>query len=191
MKKSLLICSAVLALSACTYAHPQPSPQLTFANYAPVTLNVQSATVEEAYINSNDPENIADQFVLAPAEAVKRYAANRYHGGGAASGIFTIVIEDARVHVRTIKQDNKVLKWADVGTEDEYRVMLQLKVVAAPDGFNSRQSTTIKMDRTLVMKSGVTLAEREKLQTAFLEKMIADVDVKISDALEQTPSIRK
>jgi hypothetical protein len=191
MKKTLMICAAVAALSACTYAHPEQSPQLTFANYAPTTLNVQSVDVQEAYTNPNDPEDVSGQFVLAPSEAVKRYASNRFSSGGSPSGSFTIVIEDARVHVRQIAQNNKVLKWADVGTEDEYRTILQLKVILQPDGFNARQSTTIKMDRTLIMPSSVTLKEREEKQTAFLEKLIGDVDARITEAMDQTPAIRR
>lgn len=190
MKKTLMIFAAVAALSACTYAHPEQAPQLTFSQYAPMNLNVQSADVQEAYSTPNDPEDISGQFVLAPSEAVKRYAANRFHSSGAADGNFTLVLEDARVHVRQIKQDSKVLKWADVGTEDEYRVLLQLKVVSQPSGFQGRQNSTIKMDRTLVMPSSVTLSEREDKQTAFLEKLIDDVDKRIQEALDATPAIR-
>jgi hypothetical protein len=69
--------------------------------------------------------------------------------------------------------------------------MLQLRVVSQPAGFAGRQSTTIKMDRTLVMPSSVTLAEREKRQTEFLERMIADVDKRVSEAMDHTPALRQ
>jgi hypothetical protein len=191
MKKSLMAFAAVAVLAACTNMHPEPSPQLTFANYAPQTLNVQSSDVVEAYQNPNDPQDVSGQFVLAPSEAIKRYAANRFRAGGSPGGSFTISIQDARVHVRQIDQNSKVLKWADVGTEDEYHLFMTLLVTAAPDGFNGRQNTTIKMDRTLVMPSSVTLAEREMRQTKFLEKLIADVDARVTEAMDQTPAIRR
>jgi hypothetical protein len=182
--------AAVTLLAGCA-APGSPSPQLTFANYEPVSLNVQTVAVTEAYINPNDPDNIASQFVLPPSEAVKRYAANRFKESSRADGEFAIAIEDARVHMRQIKQDSKVLQWSGVGQEDEYRVMLQLKVTSQPSGFKGRQTTTVKMDRTLVMPSSVTLSEREMRQTQFLEKMIADVDARINEALDQTPAIRQ
>jgi len=192
MKTSLMTAAAiaVLAVAGCAAQGGMPAPKLTFANYQPVNLNVQSATVVENYANPNDPQDVSSQFVLPLNEAVKRYAAARFAPSGTGNGQFTINITDARIHLRQIAQDNKVLKWADVGTEDEYHIWLALNVTPQPDGFNGRMgATTIKMDRTLVMPSSVTLAEREIRQVQFLEKLMADVDVKINDTINATPAI--
>lgn len=193
MRKTLLsaVALGVLAVAGCTNITASPAPQLSFENYVPQSLNVASVGVEDAYIMPNDTQDVSGQFVVSPADAVKRYAAKRFQARGAGNGFFTIAIEDARVHFRQIDQENKTLKWADIGKEDEYRVMLQLRVTPQPDGFNGRMgATTIKMERTLIMKSGVTLEEREDKQIAFLEKLIADVDAKIQTALDSTPAIR-
>lgn len=193
MRKTLLgaVALGVLAVAGCTNIAASPAPQLSFENYTPQSLNVASVGVEDAYILPDDKQDVSGQFVVSPAEAVKRYAAKRFQARGAGNGFFTIAIEDARVHFRQIEQQNKTLKWADIGTEDEYRVFLQLRVTPQPDGFNGRMGpTTIKMERTLIMKSGVTLEEREDKQIAFLEKLIADVDAKIQTALDAAPAIR-
>ncbi|HEU4839368.1 MAG TPA: hypothetical protein VFS88_08160 [Micavibrio sp.] len=182
---------AVLAAAGCTNIAASPAPQLSFENYPPVSLNVATTNVEEAYILPNDKQDVSGQFVVSPTDAVKRYAARRFQASGVPGGYFTIAIEDARVHFRQIAQDNKALQWADIGTEDEYRVFLQLRVTPQPDGFSGRPGPiTIKMERTLVMKSGVTLKVREDKQIAFLEKLIADVDGKIQVALDDVPAIR-
>jgi hypothetical protein len=194
MKKMLLIAAAVSALSvsACSSADVATSPQLTFQNYETVMLNVQAVRVEENYIQPNDPKNVASQFVVSPADAVKRYAAKRFQAGGAGDGAFTITIEDARVHMRQITENNKVLEWSGVGTDDEYRIFLQLVVSPQPSGFSGRPgATTIRMDRTLVMPSSVTLAEREMRQIQFLERMIADVDSRVTDVLNASPALRQ
>ncbi len=188
--KQYLLCAGAIAMLAGCAVPAAPAPQLTFANYAPVRLNAASADVQEAYISPNDPQDVAGQFVLPPADAVKRYAANRFNAAGGGSGVFSIVIEDARVHLKGLSQQNKVLNWSGVGKEDEYRVLLQLKIVMQPDGMSGRQSTSIKMDRTLVMPASVTLAERDERQTKFLEKLIADVDARINEALDQAPAMR-
>jgi pantothenate synthetase len=65
-----------------------------------------------------------------------------------------------------------------------------VRVTAQPSGFNGRQSTTIKFDRTLVMPSSVTLAERDMRQTKFLEQLISDLDKRVNEAVDQTPAIR-
>ncbi len=193
MRKSLLgvAALAVLAVAGCANNAGPPAPQLTFANYQTINLNVASAGVQDTFINPSDPQNVASQFVVPPAEAIRRYADNRFKANGMGDGFFTIAIEDARVHIRQIDQNNKVLEWSGVGKEDEYRVFIQLKVTPQPSGFSGRNGpTTIKMERTLIMPSSVTLAEREMKQVKFLEKLIADVDVKINDALDLVPAIR-
>jgi hypothetical protein len=190
MKNIFLAFTAMATLAACTVAHPVASPQLTFANYTPIPLNVQSADVAESFKSKTVQGDISGQFVLAPSEAVKRYGANRFKGGVGADGQFTLDIQDSFVTVKQIEQKNKVLGWSGVGKEDEYRVYLQVQVVAQPSGFNGRQSTTIKFDRTLVMPASVTLAEREMRQTRFLEKLISDLDARVNEAIDQTPAIR-
>jgi hypothetical protein len=186
----ILMVSAACLLSACTVAHPESSPQLTFANYAPITMNAQSVEVVDTYKSKVKPDDISSQFVMAPADAVKRYAQNRFKSSGAPSGSFALEIEESFVTLRQIDQQNKVLEWSGVGKEDEYRVYLQVRVTAQPSGFNGRQSTTIKFDRTLVMPSSVTLAERDMRQTKFLEQLISDLDKRVNEAVDQTPAIR-
>lgn len=194
MKKILMtaVSVAILAggVAACANTNVSTAPQLTFSNYQPVNLNVGTADVVEAYTNPNDPDDVSSQFVVAPAEAIKRYAVNRFRASGGGDGRFTIMIEDSRVHLRQIKQQSKVLAAMDAGTEDEYRVMLVLKIVSAPSGFQGKQETRIKMDRTLIMRSSVPLAEREMRQIRFLEQLISDVDARIGETLDQTPAIR-
>lgn len=194
MRKILMTAAAVAVLAggvaACANTNVSTAPQLTFSNYQPVTLNAGRVEAVEAFTVANDPDDVSGQFVVAPAEAVKRYAANRFRSGGSTDGQLTIAIEDSRVHLRQIKQESKVLAAMDAGTEDEYRVFLVLKVIAAPSGFQGKQETTIRMDRTLVMRSSVPLAEREMRQIRFLEQLIADVDARIGDALDQTPAMR-
>jgi hypothetical protein len=153
-------------------------------------LNVHTTDVVESFKNKIVQNDISGQFVMAPNEAVKKYAANRFKGGVSTDGQFTLDIQDSFVTVHPIEQKNKVLGWSGVGKEDEYRVYLQVQVVAQPSGFNGRQSTTIKFDRTLVMPSSVTLAEREMRQTKFLERLIADLDARVNEAIDQTPAIR-
>ena len=195
MKNRFLLYSAIASLglfyvSGCTTAHPTQSPQLTFENYAPISLNVLATNIQESYKNKIDEKDVSGQFVLAPSEAIKKYAQNRFKAAGAGDGQFTIDIQESFVHMRQIEQKNVVLEWADVGKEDEYRIYIQVNVVAQPPGFKGRQSTTIKMDRTLIMPSSVTLAQREMRQTKFLETLISDLDKRVNDAIDQTPAIR-
>lgn len=195
MKKMLLSCAAVgLLLTGCASTPSDmgmPAPQMTFQQFSPLMLNVQSASVVDAYIQSSDPQDVSGQFVLPPAEAVKRYAAQRYRANGAGTGQFVIAIEDARIHVREIDQKNKALEWSKIGREDEYRLFLQLRVTAIPDGVQGNEATIMKFERTLVIPSSTSVADRELKQVAFLEKMMADVDARIQAIFDDVPSLRQ
>lgn len=194
MKKILLMTAvATIAMHGCTgIRHDgQPMPRLTFENYQPVMLNVQNSTVVEAYAGQADPQDIAGQFVVPPAEAVKQYAAKRFSAAGTGDGQFTIAIEDARVHLRSLEENNKLLSWSGIGKEDEYRIFLRLRVSPVPNGTRSSASTILKFDRTLVMPSSVSVAQREERQLKFLEKLMADVDASIMNALNDLPNIRQ
>lgn len=192
MKKIMMTVAAMALLTGCTTSSPggMPAPQLTFANYAPIRLNVQSSAVEEAYVNPNDPRDISGQFVISPAEAIKRYAEKRFQATGTGNGQFSIRIEDARVHLNEIPQNNKVLKWSGVGQEDQYTLYLRLNVTPLPDGVLRSPSTIVRMERTLVMPSSVSIEEREMRQVRFLEKLMTDVDAAIQKAIEETPGIK-
>lgn len=196
MKKPLLLLASVAALglvSCATNSHVGGIPQaaLTFENYQPMTLNVATSAVVEDYEIQSDPKDISGQFILAPSEAVKRYSVHRFPASGMGNGQFTIAIEDARVHLEELKQKSKALSWADIGTEDRYRLMMRLRVSMLPDQVNAKSSTVLKFERTLVMPASSSLAEREKKQLEFLEKLIADIDVAVQRVLDQTPAMRQ
>ena len=160
---------AAIGLAGCaSTAHVGGIPQaaLTFENYQPMTLNVATSSVVEDYEVQNDPKDISGQFILAPSEAVKRYGARRFPAAGTGNGQFTIAIEDARVHLEELKQPSKALSWADIGTEDRYRLMMRLRVTMLPDQVNAKSSTVLKFERTLVMKASASLAERPSSRSA-------------------------
>lgn len=185
---------AALGIASCaSTAHVGgiPPAALTFENYQPMTLNVASSTVTEDYAVQNDPKDISGQFILAPSEAVKRYGARRFPASGTGNGQFNISIEDARVYLEELKQPSKALSWANIGTEDRYRLLMRLRVTSLPDHVDAKSSTVLKFERTLVMPASSSLAEREKKQLEFLETLIADIDAAIQRTLDQTPAMRQ
>ncbi len=194
MKKLMMTaCLISLSLGAAACArtpHPEgmPGPAMTFQNYEPLRLNVQDVVVESTYNPAADPKDISTQFVMRPDDALKSYGTRRFTAKGV-SGHFTMTIEDARVYQKELPQDNRVLKWSGVGQEDEYEVNTRVKISPVPDGAIQAPSTTIKITRTLVMPSKVSLAEREMRQTEFLEKLIRDIDSQIVKTLNDMPGL--
>jgi len=190
-------CAAVVVLSSlggcASTAHVDgaPAPGLTFENFAPMTLNVQEVAVQSKPSVQNDPKDVSLSFVIPPDVAIKRYAARRFAATGMGNGQFTLEIQDARVHFRQIQEDNKVLSWSGIGQEDEYRVFIRVLVTPVPDGAQGRASTLLRMERTLVMPSSVSVADREMRQIKFMETLMDDLDQSIQKALDEVPAIRQ
>lgn len=180
---------AVLGFAGCATYDGQPSPTLSFENYAPVMLNVQGMNIQEDYLVKSDPKDVAGQFVIPPNEAIRQYISRRFQSSGTGSGQFNVVIEDARVHFNELKEDNRVLNWSGIGQEDEYEIFVRIKVTPMPDGARASASTYIKMNRTLVMPSSVTVTEREMRQIQFMEKLIADIDASVMKTIGDVPGI--
>lgn len=189
MKKFLIAGVAMIvvagALTACTNTRPGGlgQPQLTFEQLPQIPLDVGSVDFLLNYNPGADPRDISSRFVISPHEALRRYTARRFApmGGG---GRLKVMVDVASVHMREIPQKNKTLAWADIGTEDEYEVDVTYQL--QPVSYDGQEGTLMqwKFHRTLVMPKSVSLAEREKKQIAFLEKLIADVDASAVPALK-------
>ncbi len=186
-----MIFAAMAALSACssTNLDGKPTPQFSFENKAPVPLRVDAVDFVLNYNPGADPQDISSRFVVSPTDALRRYTAHRYKAVGGDQTL-RVMVDEASMHLREIKQKNSALKWADIGTEDEYELNMTVRVVPVRIADRSEgTSMQWKFRRTLVMPQSVSLAEREKRQLEFLEKLMADIDASMMPALSSNMNL--
>lgn len=173
----------VIILTGCAPSRGLPSPDLTFENYPTQNLTASYITVERPYDPFRDKQDVAMQMAVPPHVALERYLHKRFKADGSNTDSLKITIEDGRTTLREIKQDNKYLSMADIGTQDEYTIRMRVKIQPFSAGKIPGAGIEHRFERTLVMKQNVSLAEREMLQVKFIEKMIADMDQKITASL--------
>lgn len=186
MKKPIQILSAVAALSllagcSSTNLDGRPMPEFAYQTMRPVALNVNSVDFVLNYNPGADPQDVSGRFVISPTEALRRYTAQRYTAAGGTQTL-RIMVDDASMRLREIKQKNSALKWADIGTEDEYELNMTVRVLPVRSDGTEGTSMQWKFRRTLVMPQSVSLVEREKRQVEFLDKLIADIDASMVKA---------
>jgi hypothetical protein len=186
----MMMCVAVLAVAGCssTNRDGKPMPELTFENLPPVTLNASAVDFVLNYNPGEDKQDISSRFVMTPGDALRRYTAHRYVAGGGDQTL-RVMLDQGSIHIRELKQKNSALKWADIGTEDEYELNMAVRVV--PIASDRREGTSMqwKFRRTLVMPQSVSLAEREKRQLEFLEKLMADIDKSMMEGLTKNTNL--
>lgn len=173
---------AVLAACSSTNMDGRPAPKMAFENLTPVSLRVEKVDFVMNYNPGADAQDISGRFAISPTEAMRRYTASRYQAVGGENTL-RVTVEQASMHLRQIQQKNSALKWADIGTEDEYELNMTVRAVPVRPDRTEGTSAQWKFRRTLVMPQSVSLADREKRQLAFMEKLISDVDASMMPAL--------
>lgn len=183
MKKLLISLLSLAMLTACAPSRGLPSPDLTFENYPVQSITASFITIERPYDPFQNKKDIAMQMAVPPHVALERYLNHRLKADGSQTDSLRITIEDGQVTAREIKQENKYLSMADIGTQDEYTVRMKIKIQPHSQGNIPGAGIEHRFERTLIMPQSVSLAEREMRQVKFIEKMIADMDQKIMASL--------
>lgn len=183
MKRLRISFLVVLLLGGCAASRGMPAPDLTFANYPAQTITASYITIGRTYDPFRDQKDVAMNMAVAPHIALERYLNRRFQADGSKTDSLKITIEDGRVTMQEIRQDNKYLSMANIGTQDEYTIRLKVKMQPFSAGGVAGTGIEHRFERTLVMPQGVSLAEREMRQVRFIEQMVADMDAKIMASL--------
>lgn len=188
----LLSVFCLFVLAGCTsFPKPEGKPvaEPTFQNYEPVLLNISTVDIVnqvalgQTIATSSNSSN--GNFVYPVDIAISNYANARFQGNGT-PGRFVFEILDARQSYRLLEQDNAVLRFTQLGREDEYRFNVILRLTPYSETGLKRESVTLNFERTLILPNSLSIAEREKRQVEFLEKFIREIDDRVIGSLSET-----
>lgn len=167
--------------------HPEGKPiaARTYEHLEPLTLNAAQVDIQQLYDANADPQDVALQLVQPAHTALIDFAQNRFQAGG---GIDTLrmVIEDAKVTKRIIQPENTALRWTGLANEEEYSFNVVIGLYRIAPGAYSGPGATISMKRAITIPESTSLAEREKDLSDFVQKMVADFDMRAQDILINT-----
>lgn len=177
---SMLAVSAILlAGTACTNDNQvgmRPTPNLTFANYGSISLPVSSANVIKP-TPTNDGVNRTGYGVLpVPVdEVLSRYVDQRFTGTGAGP-IFTFVIEETSFNQSELSGGQGFsLDVLTMRRREKFDIGAVVRVEI--DYGNLRKVTQKhRLNRSLEIGEGVSLAERDLKLVQFLERFVSELD---------------
>lgn len=186
MKKLLALALVAFSLTACEDAPSSTAPApISFANTAPIRLNVASINVVESYRAPMRAPNVDHIMPTPPVMALKQWAGQRLVAAGG-QGSLEIIIEDAAV-----KETKLALKDGIKGfftDEQSERYDAHMKVTfRLYDGVNtiSAAEGEVEVSRMQTVGEKATVAQREKMFRDMVQDMMTRFDSEAQNRLRQ------
>lgn len=182
-----IVLTFMLVLAACAGKEPPSTlPKLTFAQLQPLSVDVETINVKADVPMAQGENPIKHTNV---ADAFNNYARQRFVGqGGIGSGTLSITLNEVRVTKGTQNTDNQWTAWTRLDQIDSYKV--GLTTTLRYDGPNGLYKTAVlKQERGIEIPQRTSLAEREKLEQAMIERLMADLDAQATIAMQNPLNI--
>ncbi|MDJ0944629.1 MAG: hypothetical protein QNJ30_14280 [Kiloniellales bacterium] len=185
LKAVHLLALAALALAGCEIT-PERNiyPELTYQHLDPIRLDVRDIVVEQAYTPPLSEPNVDHDFPVKPMDAAARWAQDRLVAAGATKTA-TFVIRDAAVVEVPLEQSGGVTGALTTEQSERYDAHLEVQIVIKDDRGWEEVNLVTEVNRTLTVSEDVTLNEREKAWYELTEKLMADMNERLDEGIEQ------
>jgi hypothetical protein len=184
--KKLLIATLALTLAACQNAPVAFSPRpfaFELNRMAPLSLNVAEIRVVENYQPPLRAPNVEQDFPVAPATAVRKWANSRLAAHGT-TGVLEVVIDDASVKETRLKKTEGV---KGMFTDDQdarydaklaitFRAYTGTQALAAASG-------NVNVTRSRTINERATVNEREAIYHQMASEMMLNFDSEATSRL--------
>lgn len=170
------VAAVVLSLSACAGEPSYRAPDLTFANVAPVSLNVAQIEVRDAYKPPMTPPNVEHTF-QTPLYVTTENLLKRQLAAGGQANILRAVITDASVVREELPVDGGFMNYFKIEESARLngRVVVRFELVSAdaPDIVIRHMTLTVKRQKTILEDASVSDLERASFR--LTEDMMSDL----------------
>lgn len=170
--------AASLSLSGCMTSPPMSmaQPDLTFAQYQGIPVNVAKVEVFNQYTPPMDGRHVESEFQTPPATAAENLAKAKLLATGTAN-ILRVYIDEASVVMQKLPKDTGFMSTFVRQPSERYaaRVALRFELVdaTAPDIVIGRAN--ISSDRTTTILENTSLADRDQAYLDLTEALMKDI----------------
>ena len=186
LKVAFLLVAAPLALAGCELSPDRNVfPELTYQHLDPIRLDVRDIVVEQAYSPPLAEPNVDHDFPIKPMDAAARWAQDRLVAAGA-TRTATFVIRDAAVVEVLLEQSGGVTGALTTEQSERYDAHLEVQIVIKDDRGWEEVNLVAEVTRTMTVPEDLTLNEREKAWYSLTEKLMADMDKRLSEGIEDS-----
>lgn len=152
-----------------------PVAQMTFANYAPIPVNVRDVNIQTQAAGPGEGD-----FIMDPQAAAQEYLKARFAPRGL-QGALSATIEEASVRKARKESSDKVARFFAMGGQDVYQVTLRVRFDHLDNAGNVVYGKVLTARRALHITEHASVAEREGHMLEGLEAMFRDLDREVQN----------
>ena len=184
LRPAVLAIAATLALGACTSTPPRPQArQISFANLAPISFDVAKIEVVQQYQPPQVAPNVDHLTPVPPSDAIRRWANERVRAMGT-SGTMRVIIKDASITETHLAGTTGVRGAFTTDQSERYDGRLSVDLVVEVPSRRFQGYTGATVARTISVPENVSLQGRDDAWHSLVERMMADLNVKLEEGID-------
>ncbi|MDR6774005.1 hypothetical protein [Azospirillum sp. BE72] len=187
--------TATLLLAACQSAPPRPAPRpVDFSNFGPIVLNAGTIDVVDAY-RPMGAKHVEGRSAVPPAEAVRRWAAERLQAAGG-QGRVRVTIRDASIVEVALPTKKGITGYFTNDQAQRYDGRIEVEITGeVPDTGNGgfRGVTRSSVTHSSTVAENVSLADREATFLDITRRMMDDLNARLDAGIRKdlAPMVRR
>ncbi|PGH52896.1 hypothetical protein CRT60_23445 [Azospirillum palustre] len=186
---------ATLLLAACQSTPPRPAPRpVDFSNFGPIVLNAGTIDVVDAY-RPVGAKHVENRSAVPPAEAVRRWAAERLQTAGG-TGRVRVTIRDASIVEVALPTKKGITGYFTNDQAQRYDGRIEVEIAGeVPDtgngGFRGVTRSTVTQSTTVA--ENISLADREATFLEMTRRMMDDLNARLDAGIRKdlAPMVRR
>lgn len=187
--------TTTLLLAACQSTPPRPAPRpVDFSNFGPIVLNAGTIDVVDAY-RPMGAEHVEGRSAVPPAEAVRRWAAERLQAAGG-QGRVRVTIRDASIVEVALPTKKGITGYFSNDQAQRYDGRIEVEITGeVPDtgngGFRGVTRSTVTHSTTVA--ENISLADREATFLEITRRMMDDLNARLDAGIRKdlAPMVRR
>ncbi len=181
----LCLVAGGLALAGCTTGPPRPAfPPITFAQVAPIKLDVREIEIEQAFRPSHSAPNLVHRGAVPPAAAAALWAVDRLVAAGPLRRARFIVREASVVEV-PLKQSGGLTGAFTTEQSERYDARLVVEIEIVSEDGRSEGTLTAEVTHSRTVPENLTLGERERIWHDMIRTMMGKLDAQLDTTIKK------
>jgi len=190
-RRATLIGFGAMGLAALTGCETTPPPrrfaQITFRHATPIPMRVGSVETRVTWQAPSGNGHIEGEMPINPATTAARWGEDRIRATGG-SGRAIVEVREMSVTETKLATASGVRGAFTTDQSERYDMRLVMRVAAEDPSTGATAETTISAQRSQTVLEGLTLAEREDIWYAMIEKLMMDMDAGLTQAVQNEMS---
>lgn len=179
-----LAAMVALVLGACQTPPPaEELPEMTFKHLPVLKFNVAAIDIIEEFRSSGQEPNVEQRWPVPPAEAAKRWAADRLQAVGRA-GSLTVLVQDGAVIERKIPKSGGLTGLVKIEQTEEYTATVAVTIQVRRQDGSVAASATAMARRLRTTPENLSVTERRRIWYDMAEQLMADFNAEIEPRLK-------